>query len=228
MAGNIFRRTPSTSSTKSSRSSSDSDDTKAPRNDGTKVSKTIMEMMSTISPVTPYLSVSGCLPVSTKALLSDDYTAAVCCTNGFEYDFPKDRIDYMHIRIDDCRDTDLRPYFGPVCQMIETHRLRRRAPGAHGRVLVFCAQGVSRSVSFVLAYLMVYGKMSLVEAYDLVRQRRRLACPNVGFFKQLIDLERQVFNGQQSVRMIEPIEGFEVADVVWKYGDDMLKAFRDL
>jgi len=191
------------------------------------LSKTVVEMMNTISPVTPYLSVSGCLPVSTQALLDEDYTAAVCCTNGFEYEFPRDRIDFMHIRVEDSRDTDLSPYFGPVCQMIEKHRLRRRLPGAHGRTLVFCAQGVSRSVSFVLAYLITHARMTLLEAYELVRQRRRLACPNVGFFKQLIDLERRLLNGHQTVRMIEPMKGIEVADVVWKYGDDMLKAFRD-
>lgn len=73
---------------------------------------------------------------------------------------------------------------------------------------------------------MKFEKMSLLEAYDFVRHRRKLACPNVGFFKQLIELERQLYNGRQTVRMIEPYKGFEVADIVWKCSADMLKEFR--
>ena len=38
-------------------------------------------------------------------------------------------------------------------------------------------QGISRSASVVLAYLMKYERLSLREAYDLVRARRTVADP---------------------------------------------------
>ena len=60
-------------------------------------------------------------------------------------------------------------------------------------VLVHCIQGISRSVSIVIAYLMVFRRMSLRAAYDLVRSQRPRAHPNPGFILQLLTLEQQTF-----------------------------------
>lgn len=54
-----------------------------------------------------------------------------------------------------------------------------------------CYQGISRSATLVLAYLMMRENMSLEDAIVLVRKRREVF-PNSGFLRQLIELEEQL------------------------------------
>ena len=60
------------------------------------------------------------------------------------------------------------------------------------RALVHCALGVSRSCSVLLAYLVKYEDMSLLEALVLVKHRRSIVYPNKGFLLRLIEFEREV------------------------------------
>lgn len=58
-----------------------------------------------------------------------------------------------------------------------------------GAVLVNCAVGLSRSPSFVIAYLMKTKKMSLNEAYHMVKRARPKINPNSSFMQQLQEYE---------------------------------------
>ncbi|CAM1321057.1 DUSP3 (predicted) [Pycnogonum litorale] len=62
-----------------------------------------------------------------------------------------------------------------------------------GCVLVHCQQGVSRSTTLVLAYLMIKKNMSVQQAMKQVRKHRDIL-PNDGFLKQLCDLNDQLFH----------------------------------
>ena len=73
---------------------------------------------------------------------------------------------------------------------------------AGGSVLVHCKQGVSRSSTIVLLYLMKYKMMTLCDAYQLLRERRSTVRPNIGFWAQLIAYENGLFGGKGSVQMI--------------------------
>lgn len=53
--------------------------------------------------------------------------------------------------------------------------------------------GKSRSVTFVLAYMMQYRDMYLRTAFDLVYSRRNVIKPNRGFMKTLISFEKQLY-----------------------------------
>jgi predicted protein tyrosine phosphatase len=66
-------------------------------------------------------------------------------------------------------------------------------------VLVHCRQGVSRSATIVLAYLMEYGivddkgyphPMTYADAFDYVKERRPFISPNLGFVLALHEVER--------------------------------------
>ena len=56
---------------------------------------------------------------------------------------------------------------------------------------VHCLMGMSRSVSVVLAYLVVHRRVPLAVALALVRARRPIAYPNLGFLLHLIDIETE-------------------------------------
>jgi len=56
-------------------------------------------------------------------------------------------------------------------------------------VYVFCAAGVSRSPTFVIAYLMKTMKMTVDDAINLVKSRRKMIEPNSGFVDQLKEYE---------------------------------------
>lgn len=68
-------------------------------------------------------------------------------------------------------------------------------------VLVHCRQGVSRSATMILAYLMQYGlrdpitgkwlPMTYAEAFDYVKERRPRISPNLGFVLALHEVEKQ-------------------------------------
>lgn len=59
--------------------------------------------------------------------------------------------------------------------------------GGGGRVLVHCSQGVSRSTTIAIAYLMWKLGGTYDEVYTTVRALRGVTSPNVGFMCQLIN-----------------------------------------
>lgn len=60
----------------------------------------------------------------------------------------------------------------------------------HGKVLVHCAAGVSRSASLVLAFLIRHRHMKYDDAFALLKKARSCVCPNFGFVRQLRKWER--------------------------------------
>ncbi|XP_057754991.1 protein-tyrosine-phosphatase MKP1 [Arachis stenosperma] len=61
-----------------------------------------------------------------------------------------------------------------------------------GRVFVHCCQGVSRSTSLVIAYLMWREGQSFDDAFQLVKAARGIADPNMGFACQLLQCQKRV------------------------------------
>lgn len=61
------------------------------------------------------------------------------------------------------------------------------------KLLVHCVMGRSRSATLFLAYLMICENMTLVDAIEQVKKRRRII-PNWGFLKQLRELDMQLLD----------------------------------
>ena len=51
--------------------------------------------------------------------------------------------------------------------------------------MVHCMAGVSRSVTLSISYLIKYKRMTFNHAFNLVKSRRKIICPNDGFIDLL-------------------------------------------
>ena len=96
-------------------------------------------------------------------------------------DFPE--IDWHRLVIDDDKEERISEHFFAV------HKIISQALADNKNVIVHCAAGMSRSPTLVIAYLMIENRWSYEEAINLVRKRRPIVDPNIGFVKQLKGLE---------------------------------------
>ena len=61
-----------------------------------------------------------------------------------------------------------------------------------GKVFLHCFAGKSRSAAVCIAYVMKVNRISLLEAFRFVRERREAAMPNTGFMHQLKKYEESL------------------------------------
>lgn len=120
------------------------------------------------------------------------------------------------IRLQDSADVEIKPYINEITSFI--HEIT----SSGGEVLVHCKMGVSRSCTAVLGYLMEYEKMTLFDSYQLVRSKRPTVRPNDGFWKQLIELEKELFDGKSSVSFITLRNSYSVPSVYEKEFENMI------
>lgn len=88
---------------------------------------------------------------------------------------------FLRLPMRDTTSEVLKYYIEETWNFIEMCRTEGR------RVVVFCKEGKSRSVSLVLGYVMRKFHMSFADALEYVRDRRQAADPNIGFCLQLQD-----------------------------------------
>jgi len=93
---------------------------------------------------------------------------------------------FLHVPLSDFGDDDLsKPNKFPKC-----FKFMEEAKNQKGKILVHCSQGVNRSPTVVVGYLVVVEKWSLKKAYTHVQQTRSLASPHEKYFLQLQQLEQ--------------------------------------
>jgi len=85
--------------------------------------------------------------------------------------------------LEDTPDENILPYIDDAIAYIDD----KLSKGS--RVLVHCAAGISRSASFVIAYLMKTNKWTFERSIDYVQRKRPIIKPNTGFIKQLQQYE---------------------------------------
>ena len=74
-----------------------------------------------------------------------------------------------------------------------------------GRVLVHCIQGISRSVTLVMAYLIYKNKITYDKAFNIVQSKREISSPNFGFSIQLQNFYLRLYDSPSKYRYIPKI-----------------------
>ncbi|KAK2943055.1 putative Protein-tyrosine-phosphatase MKP1 [Blattamonas nauphoetae] len=110
------------------------------------------------------------------------------CPSTFPNRFPS-HFNYISIDLDDNPNANILYFFPFIIPIIDSIRLNRQT------LLVHCHQGVSRSASVVIAYLMFLHGTDYDKTFRFVRSIRNIVQPNLGFHMQLLEWEQGLKNG---------------------------------
>lgn len=116
--------------------------------------------------------------------------------------------EYVQLNCRDDVDEKILSKFEQAFNVIDDARKKGAA------CVVHCRNGMSRSATIVIAYLMRAKGWSLIDSFRFVRERRPCVSPNPGFMRQLAQFERVTL-------------GTQTLDVQ-KYEDDRFGAIEDL
>nr|XP_055059301.1 dual specificity protein phosphatase 14 [Misgurnus anguillicaudatus]XP_055059302.1 dual specificity protein phosphatase 14 [Misgurnus anguillicaudatus] len=150
-----------------------------------------------ISQVTPTLYLSGVEALNQSALANRGVTLLVnACA---EYPCPEYHgVDCICVPVEDQPHAPLDQHFDSVAERIHQNR--------SGSSLVYCSAGRSRSPSLIMAYLMRYEGISLLQAHQWVLAARPFIRPNAGFWRQLLEYERKLTH-RNSIKMVATSQG---------------------
>lgn len=105
-----------------------------------------------------------------------------CPSSGGELENIQQNFEVKVIGADDAPQFNLSVYFAEIADFIE-------AGIKKGGVVVHCAAGVSRASTSSIAYLMIKEHLALRAAFLRIHSVRNCISPNIGFWRQLRDLE---------------------------------------
>lgn len=117
--------------------------------------------------------------------------------------------DYVHKQIEvyDEPTANIIDFFPETNKIIESALFPAgsTAEKHRGCILIHCSQGVSRSVTVIMAYLMQKYKLSQEQARHAVQRKSSDACPNSGFEKQLDLYAKLKFNVDSSSSLYKQV-----------------------
>eukprot|EP01040_Poterioochromonas_malhamensis_P005181 gene5181-5549_t len=139
-----------------------------------------------------------------ERLLSLQITHVIDASNAYisEEASKEAGIEYLPVNIWDDESVNIKEHFNTVIEFID--QAKDNHPNPH--ILIHCRAGISRSSSFVLAYLMKKMKMSLKDSLIHVVKQRPVVLPNEGFRQQLYDYEIELFGKSSLTSVDESLE----------------------
>lgn len=123
-------------------------------------------------------------------------THVISVLEGLVPAYLAEKFQHLHIEVQDLETVNLLEHLPNATYFMDQALISKEdADGQKhlGAVLVHCAQGVSRSVTVIMAYLMYRYKLKLPQALHAVKRRSESAQPNDGFMKQLELFEHMGF-----------------------------------
>ena len=110
-----------------------------------------------------------------------------CAIECHNTKLPRD-IEEMHLYIKDSEKFNIYDYFEKANDYINKCKLEG------GKLLVHCKFGISRSASFIIAYLIKYNNFTTDNALLFLQRKRNKIKPNQGFMNQLYQYEKYLKN----------------------------------
>ncbi|XWS22674.1 hypothetical protein CRYUN_Cryun29cG0056300 [Craigia yunnanensis] len=121
-----------------------------------------------------------------EILRKNGITHVLNCVGFVCHEYFKDDLVYKTLWLQDSSSEDITSILYDVFDYFEDVREQG------GKVLVHCCQGVSRSTSLVIAYLMWRKGQSFEDAFQYVKAARGVTNPNTGFALQLLQCQKRV------------------------------------
>ncbi|XP_060517463.1 dual specificity protein phosphatase 18-like [Cylas formicarius] len=160
-----------------------------------------------ISPLTESLVLTSASNVIPHILKSLNITCLITVAPELPDTPYSDEVLYHKIDVVDLPSSNILPHLDEAADLVHQVAI------SGGRTLVYCVAGVSRSASVCIAYMMKYHRMSLLEAYTYVKRVRPRIRPNCGFFKQLIEYERRLYEVSTVKMVFNEFVRMEIPDV---------------
>jgi len=79
-----------------------------------------------------------------------------------------------------------------------------------GKVFIHCMQGVSRSITICLAYIMFKDKKPFEVVYNESKSKRGISSPNIGFQVQLMQWYKRLFEPEAMVGRVFAVSSHQV------------------
>lgn len=147
-----------------------------------------------VSQITPSLFLSGVDAALRSTLITNRNITLVVNATAELTVYPNSQdVDVLHVPVLDQPHAPLKDYFDLVAESIHNNH--------SGNTLVHCSAGRSRSPALIMAYLIRYKGVSLRQAHEWVLENRPHIRPNAGFWRQLMEYERNL-HGINTVRMV--------------------------
>lgn len=110
----------------------------------------------------------------------------------------QDRLQYCRVIVEDEETEMICYHFNKAFRFMDM----ALAEDPDARILVHCAQGISRSATLVIMYLMRTNDLTYEQALELVQKHRDVVQPNAGFVAQLKEFEISRFSFRRSHTII--------------------------
>lgn len=150
--------------------------------------------------VLPGLYLGGIYALEEGSQIISNKIDAIVTVGEFFCEFHKPHLKNLariKLNLRDNKDCDILQHVSTVNSFIQKKRLDKSKSRyvllfLSENVFVHCFGGVSRSVAFVIAYLMTITDLTLETCLSYVKTKRRAAQPNEGFLKQLEKYQLEV------------------------------------
>eukprot|EP00347_Sterkiella_histriomuscorum_P011735 403371304 len=123
-----------------------------------------------------------------EILEKNGITHVVNCAADYSANYFDGDISYKKYHLKDHIRENIECVFYDALHYIEEARKQ------NGKVYVHCVQGVSRSATIVLAYLIYSQKLSYQDSFNFLKERRAIANPNMTFIAQLLQFHKRLFS----------------------------------
>lgn len=129
-------------------------------------------------------------------------THVINATKRVPNKFENDGVKYLRVYVEDDAEVKIKFHFSRAFKFIDD-ALFENSQGARNKVLVHCAQGVSRSATIVIMYLMKHFDWSYDLAFAFVKRHREIIDPNGGFMNQLQEFDEDKMLFARSTTMMK-------------------------